>query len=614
MYTTALLYLGILWIACAYGQLPQCQQGAPEGYEPIPDIERRGVNILNTGNPICDDDLTDGWYRIDEDLVVGKVETNLCGTFATAYLEDPTPETFEETQELKACRNLGFGDDCDVSFKINVTNCGQFRVYFLISLECPSAYCINANTTGVANVTASFNDENITVTTEMPTTTDADTTATTADSTTTDADTTATTADSTTTDADITATTADSTTTDADTTATTADSTTTDAYTTMPTNSSCLASEFRPWVIGFDGGPFCDMNGGADCYRPVVHLLSTSPVQDSSELMCRFREVLIDDAGPLQTDRETTAPAIHVDCHTVICPIPRAMMEAAEGPYITAWFVAVSNQNELYGKEMLYFPFDSRCISCEFSPEDIPMCHINSSHCYINGECWLDDEVNPDNSCGLCNVSASTSKWSPAGDTVCMVNGTCYAHGAMANWTTCKVCNTDLSTTSFSAADGYCLINDECFANMERDPVDECQLCDTDRSTNAFVAAPDVCNINGNCVAENTLNTDSPCQICDPNRSQSSFSQRQFILRNGNYISCADLCMLLTHTDSLFDSICVVGMAYAADFLRQACALKNTSDLNEAPCVSQGPSITRYQNICIHYPSDINAALRAACN
>lgn len=64
----------------------ECQAGGSDGYQPIPDIERRGVNIQSSSEPVCDSDLTEGWYRIDQDLVVGKVETNLCGTYATAYL------------------------------------------------------------------------------------------------------------------------------------------------------------------------------------------------------------------------------------------------------------------------------------------------------------------------------------------------------------------------------------------------------------------------------------------------------------------------------------------------------------------------------------------------
>ncbi|XP_064599216.1 uncharacterized protein LOC135465797 [Liolophura sinensis] len=217
-------------------------------------------------------------------------------------------------------------------------------------------------------------------TTTSVTTTDATTMdATSTDGTTTDAITTdSSTMDATTTGATTTeATTTDlSTTTDATTTATTTDGT----ITTTPTGSTgtttvevtCSETGSAPWIIEVLSGGTCDTSSSS-CVELVVEVLERTPVHNTSDLLCRFRQFVVDEMGPLFTGPTTLVPGHYITCNLIACLIPNDTIPMLDGRAVAGWYVSVSDDGIMFGNEAIYLPYDSRCVTCT-GVNTLPMC------------------------------------------------------------------------------------------------------------------------------------------------------------------------------------------------------------------------------------------------
>ncbi|XP_059174756.1 uncharacterized protein LOC131954926 [Physella acuta] len=61
----------------------------------------------------------------------------------------------------------------------------------------------------------------------------------------------------------------------------------------------------------------------------------------------------------------------------------------------------------------MYVVYNSSCQTCSLSGQgqNNVTCQWKSNHCVINDQCYSDLQVDPENSCQVCNVTISTSRW-----------------------------------------------------------------------------------------------------------------------------------------------------------------------------------------------------------
>jgi len=153
------------------------------------------------------------------------------------------------------------------------------------------------------------------------------------------------------------------------------------------------------------------------------------------------------------------------------------------------------------------------------------------SGCDIGGSCVADGTVNPSNACEVCNVSASTTGWSPAIDgTSCadsMVcdgrevcgSGACVA-GPMLDCDDADACTTDScgepSGCVHAAVSGCCNLAIDC---------DDADLCTVDECTGTggsctHAAISGCCTDDGDCADSSTCTTDA----CDLSTNRCVFT------------------------------------------------------------------------------------------
>lgn len=119
-------------------------------YKSINEPRRSTKAVWKAGEkPLCDRGLLLGWYRFTSytggKIPEWKVPEDHCGTQAPVWLNGKHPEIKGENVVREACIHV-LGDGCWERFDINITNCGDYFVYYLRPFYyCAVAYCAGEN-------------------------------------------------------------------------------------------------------------------------------------------------------------------------------------------------------------------------------------------------------------------------------------------------------------------------------------------------------------------------------------------------------------------------------------------------------------------------------------
>ena len=133
-------------------------------YKEINEPRRSIKSVWQSGQrALCDRNLRSGWYRFTSDaggkvmMPENTVPEYHCGTHDPIWLNGSHPTVAEGNVVRKVCIN-SFGSVCDDTLDINVTNCGDYYVYYLKTVDyCAVAYCAGEQCTVLSHVLFPFN-------------------------------------------------------------------------------------------------------------------------------------------------------------------------------------------------------------------------------------------------------------------------------------------------------------------------------------------------------------------------------------------------------------------------------------------------------------------------
>ena len=95
---------------------------------------------------------------------------------------------------------------------------------------------------------------------------------------------------------------------------------------------------------------------------------------------------------------------------------------------------------------------------------------VDTGFCAAEGACYADGELNPSNSCEVCDAAAEQTDWSPvAAATTCDDGLAC---------TTGDACDGAGECVAATITAGSCVIDDACHATGAANPMNECEVCD----------------------------------------------------------------------------------------------------------------------------------------
>ncbi|XP_064618429.1 uncharacterized protein LOC135482395 [Liolophura sinensis] len=347
--------------------------------------------------------------------------------------------------------------------------------------------------------------------------------------------------------------------------------------------------------------------------------------------------------GPLFTGPTTVVPARYISCNSVACLVPNHTIPILEGRVLAGWYVSVSDDADTFGNELIYLPYDNRCVTCT-GVNALPMCSWTDSSCYIGGmcynpgdsnggscevcdigqsltrwsmpgekcfvggTCYIDGYINPADNCTVCNSTTSTSEFTPRGN-VCNEGGRCYEDAEISHEDSCRICDVTHTTTSLTTTEGSCFIGGECYTDGQADPGNSCQQCDS--NTNTFtLSGHGGCTIppSTTCWPDETINPADTCQLCDVIKSTNTWSDIQIPLTNGRTTPCGSLCdYVRDHQSSIFSLVCNYPNFISSQNFRDMCFVKNFNALPQGICPGHQGKLQRWMAMCL-YTTVVDAA------
>ncbi|XP_059171226.1 uncharacterized protein LOC131952532 [Physella acuta] len=121
----------------------------------------------------------------------------------------------------------------------------------------------------------------------------------------------------------------------------------------------------------------------------------------SKKLTCVYTYVT-PDLTPVPGVSRGTATAERINLQQVGCTMAPDQTRTA--------LVSVRAGDVTSEQSMLYVVYNSSCQECQVAENNVT-CQWKPNHCVINDKCYSNLQVDPANSCQVCDLAASTSKW-----------------------------------------------------------------------------------------------------------------------------------------------------------------------------------------------------------
>lgn len=146
-------FLIVTFVNPSVCQVPDCNGCCSNTtYKVISDPRRSTKSVWVRGQrALCDRGLQWGWYRFTsfagDKMPEGMVRQNHCGTNTPIWLDGIHPTKRGENVVRRVCVNVfDLYNGCWESFNINITNCGDYYVYYLRPPNyCAATYCAGEN-------------------------------------------------------------------------------------------------------------------------------------------------------------------------------------------------------------------------------------------------------------------------------------------------------------------------------------------------------------------------------------------------------------------------------------------------------------------------------------
>jgi hypothetical protein len=167
---------------------------------------------------------------------------------------------------------------------------------------------------------------------------------------------------------------------------------------------------------------------------------------------------------------------------------------------------------------------------------------VAAGKCAIDGACYSNGQVNPNNPCQVCTYTKSKTAWSNVADATQCAAAACdglmlslpkqcsggQCIGATQSCDDRLGCTTDSCSVSTGCGNllqgGYCRIDGACYPDGGNNPSNPCQVCRVATSTSAWQLTAGTCFIDGSCYNDGEVNPLAPCQVCMSASSTAAWS------------------------------------------------------------------------------------------
>lgn len=165
-----------------------------------------------------------------------------------------------------------------------------------------------------------------------------------------------------------------------------------------------------PQALYLSGGGVCDLSK-QPCHHITVH---GSKFRNSAGLKCIFQPVIKSKGHNTLLGTKVQIPAKFETFEEVVCPLPKDdVTSVVDGVEYEAYHLTVANDLLHKTDPNMLVVHDSRCLNCTITGFRHSCERIGQGDtCYIDGECYVRGERDPDNCCAACRPETSENSFS----------------------------------------------------------------------------------------------------------------------------------------------------------------------------------------------------------
>ncbi|CAC5422194.1 unnamed protein product [Mytilus coruscus] len=248
-----------------------------------------------------------------------------------------------------------------------------------------------------------------------------------------------------------------------------------------------------PEIYGVRGNGICDRNE-IDCDTAFV---VGSRIEESDELSCRISKYVIHPDGNKSFEGTTIVSGNVETLVEVHCPLKTPKQKRSVGntgniPFVEVFDVSVSYNREDFSNPETVILMNSKCQQNNGTTTK-PIFVLKDDTCFIDHQCLLDNEPNPQNEYLYCNAQLALFEWTFDDSENCKVEDQYFSRNNMIFDKDCLLCNPDKTSLNWTLKENYCFIDGVCVPRDEKNTVDDCLLCNTGNNLFEWTKHDEVC-------------------------------------------------------------------------------------------------------------------------
>ncbi|XP_021378825.1 uncharacterized protein LOC110466572 isoform X3 [Mizuhopecten yessoensis] len=196
--------------------------------------------------------------------------------------------------------------------------------------------------------------------------------------------------------------------------------------------------------VNLDTNSTCDLNV---CSMAIVE---GDTFVDTATLTCHITLYKIHTDDTEELYKQFTTSGQFNTLMEVFCPLPHTRSLPSSDEFAQRWSIGVSNDGQNFGKESDLIVYNGGCQKVEH--DNVSSVLMQDNFCFIRGVCVPEGNINPTESCWICQISdpASRYQWSRNPGN-CLINGVCIADGEVKRHDNCSRCDVSVSIDQWTA-------------------------------------------------------------------------------------------------------------------------------------------------------------------
>ncbi|XP_076113416.1 uncharacterized protein LOC143081066 [Mytilus galloprovincialis] len=258
----------------------------------------------------------------------------------------------------------------------------------------------------------------------------------------------------------------------------------------------CSVSIYTPpmitniFGIEHDGRTWCN-KANTNC---KMSILFGYEIEQAPGITCKITKFLVLSNNTYIHISENVVNATVQSFAEMRCPLIDEKTVNMSGLYVEEFSVSVSYNRYNYSQHMRLNVFDGNCHNINQVSVD-NVVELMEDTCFIDNQCYLNEETHPQNINLYCNAPISPFEWTFHDVDNCIIEDHYFSRNDLVFGKECLFCDPDVTSYNWTLSENYCIIDGKCVKHGDKNNADECLLCNTKLNRFGWTKPDKVCTI-----------------------------------------------------------------------------------------------------------------------